>query len=198
MIDLDRQLFNESMMGFYSPELQFHCRHAVGVDKNIFRPGSEKFFNLFTEVRRLHKEGLYMISDAEKFYILEADIGQFAIHEGEEVPIDFPMLEESTMTEAEYKGKKVDLNDPKRGGGKGKAYVYVNSGKKTKDGKVKAKKVSFGSEMPDAMGDSDKAKKRRKSFGDRHNCADKDDKTKAGYWSCRATKLFGRNIAGWW
>lgn len=198
LIDLDRQLFNESMMGFYSPELQFHCRHAVGVDKNIFRPGSEKFFNLFTEVRRLHKEGLYMISDAEKFYILEADIGQFAIHEGEEVPIDFPMLEESTMTEAEYKGKKVDLNDPKRGGGKGKAYVYVNSGKKTKDGKVKAKKVSFGSEMPDAMGDSDKAKKRRKSFGDRHNCADKDDKTKAGYWSCRATKLFGRNIAGWW
>ncbi len=198
LIDLDRQLFNESMMGFYSPELQFHCRHAVGVDKNIFRPGSEKFFNLFTEVRRLHKEGLYMISDAEKFYILEADIGQFAIHEGEEVPIDFPMLEESTMIEAEYKGKKVDLNDPKRGGGKGKAYVYVNSGKKTKDGKVKAKKVSFGSEMPDAMGDSDKAKKRRKSFGDRHNCADKDDKTKAGYWSCRATKLFGRNIAGWW
>ena len=198
VIDLDRQLFNESMMGFYSPELQFHCKHGVGVDKNIFRPGSEKFFNLFTEVRRLHKEGLYMISDAEKFYILEADIGQFAIHEGEEVPIDFPMLEEATMTEAEYKGKKVDLNDPKRGGGKGKAYVYVNSGKKTKDGKIKAKKVTFGSDMPDAMGDSDKAKKRRKSFGDRHNCADKDDKTKAGYWSCRATKLFGRSIAGWW
>ena len=198
MIDLDRQLFNESMMNFYSSELQFHCKHGVGVDKNIFRPGSEKFFNLFTEVRRLHKEGLYMISDAEKFYILEADIGLFAIHEGEEVPIDFPMLEESTMTEAEYKGKKVDLNDPKRGGGKGKAYVYVNSGKKTKDGKIKAKKVSFGSDMPDAMGDSEAHRKRRKSFGDRHNCADKDDKTKPGYWSCRLTKLFGRNIAGWW
>ena len=139
-----------------------------------------------------------MLSDAENFYILEADIGQFAIHEGKEVPIDFPMFEESTMSEAEYKGKKVDLNDPKRGGGKGKAYVYVNSGKKTKDGKIKAKKVSFGSDMPDAMGDSDTAKKRRKSFGDRHNCSDKDDKTKAGYWSCRATKLFGRSIAGWW
>ena len=198
MIDLDRQLFNESMMNFYSSELQFHCKHGVGVDKNIFRPGSEKFFNLFTEVRRLHKEGLYMISDAEKFYILEADIVLFAINEGEEVPIYFPMLEESTMTEAEYKGKKVDLNDPKRGGGKGKAYVYVNSGKKTKDGKIKAKKVSFGSDMPDAMGDSEAHRKRRKSFGDRHNCADKDDKTKPGYWSCRLTKLFGRNIAGWW
>ena len=52
--------------------------------------------------------------------------------------------------------------------------------------------------MPDAMGDSDAHKKRRKSFGLRHNCADKKDKTKPGYWSCRATKFFGRNISGWW
>ena len=107
------------------------------------------------------------------------------------------MLEEdNSMTEAEYKGKKVELNKPKRGGDG--AYVYVNSGKKTKDGKIKVKKVSFGSSMPDAMGDSPEHKKRRKNFGDRHNCADKDDKTKPGYWSCRATKFFGRDIAGWW
>jgi hypothetical protein len=65
-----------------------------------------------------------------------------------------------------------------------------------KTGKVK--KVSFGSSMPDAMGDSEAARKRRKSFGDRHNCADKKDKTQAGYWSCRATKFFGRDIPGWW
>lgn len=198
MIDLDKQLFNESMLSFYSEALQFHVKNGVGVDKNVFRPGSKGFFDLFVEVRKLYNEEKYMLNDKEEFYILEANIGQFAIHEGEEVPIDFPMLEEASITEAEYKGKKVELDDAKRGGGKGKAYVYVNSGKKTKDGKIKAKKVSFGSDMPDAMGDSDTAKKRRKSFGDRHNCADKDDKTKAGYWSCRATKLFGRNIAGWW
>ena len=52
--------------------------------------------------------------------------------------------------------------------------------------------------MPDAMGDSEAHRKRRKSFGDRHNCADKKDKTKPGYWSCRLTKFFGRDIAGWW
>ena len=82
--------------------------------------------------------------------------------------------------------------------GGGKAYVYVNSGKKNKDGSIKVKKVTFGSSMPDAMGDSDKHKARRKSFGLRHNCADKKDKTKPGYWSCRLTKFFGRNISGWW
>lgn len=196
VIDLDRQLFNESMMGLYSPALRFHCENGVGVDKNIFRPGSQEFFSLFVEARKLYREGTYMLSDTETFYILETNIGEFALHEGEKVPLDFPMLEESAITEAEYKGKKVDLNDPKRGSDG--AYVYVNSGKKTKDGKIKVKKVSFGSSMPDAMGDSDAHKKRRKSFGDRHNCSDKKDKTAPGYWSCRATKLFGRSIAGWW
>ena len=82
------------------------------------------------------------------------DIGEFGFYEGKLVPLDYPILvgNEDHLNEAEYKGKKVDLNDPKRGGDG--AYVYVNSGKKTKDGKIKVKKVSFGSSMPDAMGDS--------------------------------------------
>jgi hypothetical protein len=52
--------------------------------------------------------------------------------------------------------------------------------------------------MPDAMGSGPKAKARRKSFGERHQCSQKHDKTKGGYWACRATKLFGRNVPGWW
>jgi hypothetical protein len=52
--------------------------------------------------------------------------------------------------------------------------------------------------MPDAMGSGPKSKARRKSFGERHGCSDKKDKTKGGYWACRSTKLFGRNIPGWW
>ena len=98
---------------------------------------------------------------------------------------------------ANYKGRKVDLNKPKRGEG-GRAYVYVNTGKKDSKGRIKVKKVSFGSSMPDAMGKGKAQRKRRKSYGARHNCADKKDKTKPGYWSCRATKFFGRNISGWW
>jgi hypothetical protein len=96
------------------------------------------------------------------------------------------------LPEAKYKGKNVELGKPKRGSG-GKAYVYVRD---PKSGNVR--KVSFGSSMPDAMGDSEAARKRRKSFGDRHDCANKKDRTKAGYWACRSTKFFGRNISGWW
>ena len=64
---------------------------------------------------------------------MEGDIGKFAWYEGNPVPLDCPMI-----AEAEYDGKKVDLNKPKKGGSK-KYYVYV---KDPSTGKVK--KVSWG------------------------------------------------------
>jgi len=178
-----------------SEGLRYHVNHGVGVDRNIFRPDSESFFALFREARHLSEIGLYNLNESEREIIEQTDIGEFGIYEGERVPLDFPMLyEEDELEEAKYKGREVKLGvkGAKRSEG-GKAYVYVRD-PKTK----KIKKVTFGSSLPDAMGDSPAHKKRRKSFGDRHNCAEKDDKTKPGYWACRATKMFGRNIAGWW
>ena len=79
------------------------------------------------------------------------------------------------ITEAEYQGKKVKLNDPIRGGSK-KFYVYV------KNAKGNIIKVSFG----DTTGLSIKRDNpaRRKSFRARHNCDTAKDKTSARYWSC--------------
>ena len=84
--------------------------------------------------------------------------------------------EELEITEAEYQGKKVKLNDPIRGGSK-KFYVYV------KNNKGNVIKVSFG----DTTGLSIKRDdpERRKSFRARHNCDTAKDKTTARYWSCR-------------
>ena len=152
------------------------------------------FFELFREARVLYRNNLYLPNNVE-LELLESDIGEFGYYEGERVPLDYPMLYENEgLEEAKYKGREVKLGakGAKRAGG-GKAYVYVRD-PKTK----KIKKVTFGSSLPDAMGDSDEHKKRRKSFGKRHRCAEKKDKTKPGYWACRATKMFGRNIAGWW
>ena len=178
--------------------VSYHQNADVGFDRNIFRPGSTNFFALFRRARRLYQEGSYAPKTVDELELLESDVGRFGFYEGQLVPLDYPIEfgNEEHLNEAEYKGKKVELNKPKRGGDG--AYVYVNSGKKDKDGKIKVKKVSFGSSMPDAMGDSEAHRKRRKSYGDRHNCSDKKDKTQAGYWSCRATKFFGRDIAGWW
>jgi hypothetical protein len=81
------------------------------------------------------------------------------------------------IAEAEYQGRKVELNKPKRGGSK-KFYVYV---KDPQSGNVR--KISFGD--PNM-----KIKKsnpaRRKSFRARHRCATAKDKTSARYWACRA------------
>ena len=78
------------------------------------------------------------------------------------------------ITEAEYQGKKVKLNDPIRGGSK-KFYVYVKDGDKIK-------KVSFGDTTGLSIKRDDPA--RRKSFRARHNCDTAKDKTSARYWSC--------------
>lgn len=175
-----------------SEGLHYHMKNSMSLTENIYRPGSKAFFSLFCEARKLWKVGEYTPINEIEIELLDSNIGEFDIYEGKVVPLDFPKLYRSTIDEAKYKGREVKLgaSGAKRAGGR--AYVYVRNDK----GKVV--KVSFGSSMGDAMGDSDIHRKRRKSFGDRHNCSDKNDRTKPGYWSCRATKLFGRNIAGWW
>jgi len=179
-----------------SEGLQHHLDNKIPVSQNVFRPGSESFFALFKEVRELHKQGKYELQESEKYYILETtDLGEWGVFEGNKVPLDYPFLyEDEELEEAKYQGREVKLGaaGAKRSGD-GRAYVYVRD---PQSGNIR--KVSFGSSMPDAMGDSDAARKRRKNFGDRHNCAGKKDKTKAGYWACRATKMFGRDIPGWW
>ena len=84
------------------------------------------------------------------------------------------MYQDLEITEAEYQGKKVKLNDPIRGGSK-KFYVYVKDGDKIK-------KVSFGDTTGLSIKRDDPA--RRKSFRARHNCDTAKDKTSARYWSC--------------
>ena len=85
----------------------------------------------------------------------------------------------NTILEAKKKKKKEKkdppLNKPKRGGSKA-YYVYVRD-PKTK----KIKKVSFGS---GGLRAKIKNKEARNAFAARHNCKNKKDRTKAGYWSC--------------
>ena len=96
------------------------------------------------------------------------------------------IIGESTIEEAEYRGRKVKLNKPMRGDVK-KFKVYV---KDPKTGNIK--KVNFGHGGTSAKKRGEKTMKikksnpkRRKSFRARHNCDNPGPKTKARYWSCR-------------
>ena len=84
---------------------------------------------------------------------------------------------EEKVEAAEYQGKKVTLNKPFRTqGGKKKFAVYVQN----PSGTVVI--VRFGDPNMEIKRDDPK---RRKAFRDRHDCANKKDRTTPGYWSCR-------------
>ncbi len=101
-----------------------------------------------------------------------------------------------TLQEAKKKKKKKNppIGKPKRGGPKA-YYVYVRD-PKTK----RIKKVTFGSGGLKAKINNPKA---RRAFAARHKCAQKKDRTKASYWSCRLpryAKLLGlkSSFSGFW
>lgn len=176
-----------------SEDLKYHIDNDILLVENVFRYGSEKFFTVINEARELYKNGLINLSDTD-VDLVKTDIGLKGIYEGNEVWLDIPMV-----NEAEYKGKKVKLNKPKRGGSK-KFYVYV---KNPKTGNVK--KVEFGAK---GGGQNLSVKLKdpadRKRFDSRHGCSKgkHNDKTKPGYWSCRLpqySKQLGLSGNGkWW
>lgn len=182
-----------------SEGLLYHIKNERPIYNNIYRYGSEKYLELFKEVRHLYSRGLITLNTTDEEIITETQLGEFGEYEGKKVPLDLIMEEIEKTADSETvleAGKKTpELNKPKRGGSK-KFYVYVRD-PKTKN----IKKVSFG----DTSGLSAKINnpKARKAFADRHDCKNKKDKTKAGYWSCRLprfAKLLGLkgSYSGFW
>ena len=182
-----KHIIREEMDNLLSEGLKFHLNNKIRINENIFRPGSDKYFELFAEVRELSKNGLYKLDENEKYWINETDIGEFALYEGQKVPLDFPL----PLNEKKKKKKNPPLNKPTRNTGGGKKYKVFVRNKKT--GKIK--KVTFGDSKGGLSGNWNDPKARA-SFAKRHRCAEKNDKTKPGYWACRAHKYFGKNVPG--
>ena len=258
-------VLNESLNAkiVMTENMKYHVENKLAITENTFRYGSQAFLDLWAEARYLFSRNAIHVNDLDKEILLETNLGEYGMFEGQKVPLDLPMLEEEdtlgdkedvkfttsvfmvpylpllkqiekdwgkgdiyyeveqalfdrnidqvrkilknyeldkeyayllNLNEAEKK-KTPALNKPKRGGSK-KFYVYVRN-PKTK----KIKKVSFG----DTTGLSAKINnpKARQAFAKRHDCANKTDKTKASYWSCRLpryAKLLGlkSNFSGYW
>ena len=178
-----------------SEGLKYHIDNKKPLTEHVYRAGSQAYFNLWAEARSLYLREILNFTGDDLAILTETDLGEFGIHEGKKVPLDFIMEEiEEELDEAKKaKKKNPPLNKPKRGGSK-KFYVYV----KAPGGKIK--KVSFGAAGMSAKINNSKA---RQAFSKRHNCPQKTDKTKASYWSCRLpryAKLLGlkSNFSGYW
>jgi hypothetical protein len=179
-----------------SENLKYHVDNNLPVLENVFRPGSKSFFELIREARELYSTNQVELTGIDKILFDTTDIGIFELFEGEFVPLDLPLEVMEEVNEAEYHGKKVSIGKPMRSSGPKKYKVYV---KNPKTGNVKV--VNFG----DAKGGlSAKVSdpKARKSFAARHQCHLKKDKTKPGYWACRANRYAnlwgGKTYPGYW
>ena len=172
-----------------SEGLQYHIDKQIPLFETVYRIGSDKHLALIKEARKLYSRNVIDLCEEDEA-LIKTHLGEFGLYEGESVPLDLPMLN----TEAEFRGKDVPLNKPKRGGSKA-YYVYVRD-PKTK----KIKKVSFGS---GGLRAKIKNKEARNAFAKRHNCKDKKDRTKAGYWSCNLPRYasalgLGANMNTYW
>ena len=164
-----------------SSNLKYHIEKQIPLSENIFRTYSESYFDLIEEVRKLYYGNLIELCDPDA-ELVESDLGKKVVIEGREIYLDAPIEEEEDLVmEAKHRGKSVTLNRPVRTPGGPKKYaVYV----KSKNGNIK--KVTFGDPNLRVRG---RSKARRKSFAARHRCAQKKDRTTAGYWSCRSHRI---------
>ena len=77
-----------------SEGLRYHIENGVSLQDNVFRIGSKKYLQLFSEARMLNEWKTISLDENSKFLIENTDIGKFGIYEGEKVPLDIPMLDE--------------------------------------------------------------------------------------------------------
>jgi hypothetical protein len=174
-----------------SESLSYHIVNNLSIAESIFRPGSNSHINLLCEAREKYKNGLINFGQIDRELFENTDLGIVGVFKGRVVPLDLP-LEDFEINEE----KNPKLNYPRRGGGVKKYYVYVRN---PKTGKII--KISFG-DIKGGLTAKVSDPKARKSFAARHNCAEKKDRTKAGYWACRINKYAhlwgGKTYPGYW
>jgi hypothetical protein len=153
--------------------------------ESVYRIESEAWLDLVNEARILWERGDIELEEDDLF-LIGTDAGRTGIYEGEEVLLDVPFYLWDDIDEAEYRGRKVDLNKPFRTpGGPRKFAVYT----KNESGNIV--KVGFG--QPGMRVNNDDPAKAR-SFRKRMRCDNPGPRWKAKWWSCnvaRYRKLLG-------
>jgi len=170
ILENDAQPFEEGMKSYMD---------GKGLEACIYRPYSEgenewiRGWRYAKQERILENLSEILDEDYDNdddFYLnygwMPLDEDSYGYYDGSRVKLDNPRYS--------------DKDDDKR------FVVYVDSGSKTSDGKVKAKKITFGSKKGSELRVNKDDEEARKNFIARHNCKFANDKKTARYWSCRA------------
>ena len=100
-------LTENKVKSLLSEGLQYHISKKVPLHETIYRYGSEKHLMLIKEARRMYSRGVIDLSEDDK-QLVSTNLGEFALYEGVEVPLDLPMVNEEKV-EATYAGRPVTV-----------------------------------------------------------------------------------------
>ena len=162
--------------------VQYHLENKISFTENVFRPGSDMFFQMISEAKTFYAEGKYQPKDDWEKDMLASNIGEKAIYEGQEVILDYPFEELNEEDKTEGKG----IGKPWREGGGGA--VYVRDGDSIR--KVRFSQSGMKKKYMDPGA--------TRSFVARHHCLSNKDKTSASYWACRWPRFFSNSGKVWW
>ena len=154
-----------------SEGFRYHMENGLDITNSVYRIGSDAYRQLFEETKKYWDEGNVILKDKAAWMAANLEVGKKAVHDG----------------------KEVELDSPKRGGDK-KFYVYHNSGKKDKDGKIKAVKIEWGDTSGLSIKNDDP--EAAASFWSRQQCdlKKKMNPLTPGFWACYAPSLFGKQL----
>ena len=174
--------YNSFTQSNLSESLSYHLNEGLSILESVFRVESDAWLSVVNEARDFFTEGKIGLTEDE-IWLVSTDAGKKGIYEGKEVFLDVPFEE---INEAEYQGRKVELNKPFRASsGNRKFGVYT----KNQSGKVV--KVGFGQPGMRIRNDDPE---RSRSFRKRMRCDNPGPKWKPRYWACnviRYRKLLG-------
>ena len=119
-----------------SRELWYHVKNNISLEECVFRYGSPKYFTIINEARLLQCEQ-NIDFDNQTRALLETDLGKFATYKGEEVALDFPMINEAIV---DYDFSKEELV---------RVIKQLKRGASTEIGMIKAFEKALGRELTD-------------------------------------------------
>jgi len=109
----DAPILNENLASreILSEGLAYHINNKKPLTENVYRAGSEEYFNLWSEARALYVRGIIDAHGDDLEILTETHVGEFGILEdGTKVPLDF-IMEDEYLDLNEINLKSVGVRD---------------------------------------------------------------------------------------
>ena len=94
-------LMESKVKSLLSEGLQYHIDKKIPLFETVYRIGSDKHLALIKEARKMYSRNVIDLCEDDEA-LIGTHLGEFALYEGESIPLDLPMLNEEEIEEAEF------------------------------------------------------------------------------------------------